>query len=93
MVSILRFNKTDTVEGQCPSELRYVFRWVGSRVQGVTTIYVLRSCFPEQDILDKGSHGAIEKGRNPKRLPHIDKAKYSGFGWRQTRLESNFASH
>lgn len=58
--------ENDNVEGKCPSELGYIVGWVGGRVQGGTTIYVLRSCFPEQDILDKGSHGAIERGETLK---------------------------
>lgn len=86
--------ENDNVEGKCPSELGYIVGWVGGRVQGGTTIYVLRSCFPEQDILDKGSHGAIERGETPKDcLILIRQNTLAFFGWRQTRLESNFASH
>ena len=50
--------------------------WIGlGRVQG-GTICVLRFCFAEHDILDKGE--------NPKRFPHMNQTKHSGFGQRDT---------
>lgn len=57
-------------EGTCvPSEVVQIVGRVGSRVQG-GSIYLLRACFPEHDILDKGSLGAVERGESQNFASH-----------------------